>query len=821
MKPVDSDAASASRAGPTCKLAVACGNSSRAKTWTNKKMTFEQLKARLRNTLRTSETVDEYKNMKSTDRETAKDHGGFVAGELKNGRRRIDAVLSRSMITLDGDQVTQEFVDEFEKRVDFAAVLYSTHSYTKDVPRVRVVMPLSRDVTAEEFIAVSRYVAADFGIDQFDECSYRPNQLMYWPSTPSDGIYIYKEVDRPWLDPDRVLAAHPEWKDPTMLPTSSRESITSAKKMKKVQDPLQKKGVIGAFCRAYYPIGSVVEAYLSDVYEPSDDGTRYRYIPAESVPGVEVVGEGKFLYSHHASDPASMKLCNAFDIVRIHRFGHLEPEKSLAEMSELAAKDELVKAQILAEKQSEAEADFGSPEDAGPSSGGGGSSKPPNSSGNGPPSGKKPKSWKSKLRFNAKTGKLENILQNILLILQNDPKLQGIVFNQLADGMEIKAPVPWSHPSRFWRDADDAQLISYIDSHYGSFSQRNYEVAITKVADDRSYHPIREMFESLPKWDGVPRVETLLIDYLGAEDNAYVRAVTRKMLCAAYYRVYHPGAKFDYMLVLNGPQGIGKSTLISKLGMDWFCDSLAISDMNDKTAAEKLQGFWIHEIGEMAGMKKADIEKVKAFVSRSDDKYRASFGRRVTPHPRQCVFFGTTNSENGYLRDVTGNRRFWNVKVNGEGLFQAWDLDTETVRQLWAEAKVLADAGEELFLSYELEKHARAEQKEAMESDDREGLVEAYLNTLIPADWYDWDFYKRRNYFVNEDDPTRPPGVMPRTHISNIEIWCECFGRFKADIRPADSYSISTIMEKICGWERTGRTVQDKVYGKQRVYQKI
>ena len=152
------------------------------------------------------------------------------------------------------------------------------------------------------------------------------------------------------------------------------------------------------------------------------------------------------------------------------------------------------------------------------------------------------------------------------------------------------------------------------------------------------------------------------------------------------------------MIVLNGDQGIGKSTLIAKLGGEWYSDSLNLSDMNDKTAAEKLQGYWIMEIGELAGMRKADLDKVKAFISRQDDKYRASFGRRVTPHPRQCVFFGTTNSQNGYLRDITGNRRYWNVKVPGNGKYKPWDMDEDTVKQIWAEVMVYAKAGEKLYL---------------------------------------------------------------------------------------------------------------------------
>ena len=240
-----------------------------------------------------------------------------------------------------------------------------------------------------------------------------------------------------------------------------------------------------------------------------------------------------------------------------------------------------------------------------------------------------------------------------------------------------------------------------------------------------------------------PRIDTLLIDYFGADDNPYVRAVTRKILCAAVRRINEPGIKFDHILVLNGPQGIGKSTFISKLGMEWYSDSLSISDMNDKTAAEKLQGYWIQEIGELAGIRKADIDKVKAFISRQDDKYRASYGRRVSPHPRQCVFFGTTNAENGFLRDITGNRRFWTVRTPGTGILKPWDLTQDDVDQLWAEALHLADQGEKLFLSHELEEYARIEQVASMEHDDREGLVADYLDLPLPVNWSELSLYDR------------------------------------------------------------------------------
>lgn len=773
-------------------LPIAYGNSRLAKTWVNKTAKYEDIKERLKVPIRTTESVEEYGRMVKGERDRAKDHGGFVFGSLIGGRRRKETIASRSGFCYDADHISREFLDNFETACPYAGFLYTTHSHTEEEPRARVGMPATRDMTPEEFVAVSRYIAQEMGIEQFDECSYLPNQLMYYPSVPANGIFIYKETPegRPWVDPDRILAQHPEWKDPTRLPTSSRESRANSVSRQKVQDPLEKKGAIGLFNRAFFPIQTVLERFLSDVYEPTDNENRWRLKASFSMPGVEII-EGKFIYSHHATDPAYLTLCNAFDIVRMHKFGDLDDKASYKAMCSFAMSLDEVRVLAANERLAQAEEDF---------------------------SGAGDDDWKKKLRYTSKGAVLENSLYNAKLIITNDPALRGIVFNQLADGLEIKGEVPWKHPSKFWRDQDDAQLISYVDDHYGTLSQRNYDIAVTKVADDRSYHPIRQYFEALPPWDRVKRVDTLFIDYLGAEDNEYIRAVCRKTLCAAYMRVYHPGIKFDFLPVFNGAQGIGKSTFISNLGMEWFSDSLTLSDMNDKTAAEKLQGYWIHEIGELAGMKKADLDKVKAFVSRRDDKYRASFGKRVTPHPRQCVFFGTTNSENGYLRDITGNRRFWNVKVSGSSRYKPWDMTTELVGQIWAEAAILAEDGEELFLSPELEKFAAEEQREAMEQDDREGLVCEYLNMLLPEGWDEMDMYRRRDYFRDQADPTRPEGVMRRKTVSNIEIWCECFGKAKEDIQPKDSYAIAAIMKRLKEWEKGADRIRIPVYGQQRVY---
>ena len=785
------------------KLSIAYGSSCHAKRWVNQQVTFDELCERLSQTVRTPETVEEYPKLPKSERDRAKDKGGFVGGKLKGGRRKRDTVEGRSMLTQDADHAGIGFIDSYEMLCPYASCLYTTHGHTPEAPRVRVVVPLTRDVTADEYAAISRLFAAEWGIDQFDECSHRPHQLMYWPTTPADGEYVFKRCDGEWLDPDRYLAAHPGWRDCAGLPRSVREGGIVERGRKQQEDPLGKQGVIGAFCRTY-GINEAVHVFLKDIYQESALQGRFDYIPADSSAGV-VVYDDVFAYSHHATDPACGKLLNAFDLVRIHKFGGLDekvPEDteaaklpSFKAMCEFAVNDENVKMTIAGERMEIAEKEFsGENED-----------------------------WLKQLEYEKRSTVVKNTLRNLLLILNNDEKLKGIVFNQLSDGMEIKGEVPWEHPSRFWRDADDAQLISYVDLTYGTFSARNYDIAVTKVADDRSYHPIREFLASLPEWDKVPRVDTILVDFLGASDNAYVRAVTRKTLCGAIARVMNPGCKFDTMLVLNGPQGKGKSTLISKLCGEWFNDSLLLNDTKDKTAAEKLQGYWILEIGELAGLKKTEIETLRGFLSRQNDIYRASFGRRATPHPRQCVFIGTTNAENGYLRDTAGNRRFWPVKTPGDAARASWEMTEEEIRQIWAEALVRYKEGEPLHLDNELAGMALKEQQIAMEVDEREGMVRDYLEMPLPERWDKMDIFDRRNYICgSEFGGEREPGVRKRERVCNMEIWCECFGRESSALKKIDSYEINAIMRKIEGWEkyagtRTGMYVFP-VYGKQRAY---
>ena len=361
-------------------------------------------------------------------------------------------------------------------------------------------------------------------------------------------------------------------------------------------------------------------------------------------------------------------------------------------------------------------------------------------------------------------------------------------------------------------------MKALIDIRYETFSSRNYEVAFTKVVEDRHFHPLREWLDALSEWDGTARLENLYIDYLGAKNTAYVKAATRKSFVAAVARIYEPGIKFDSVVVLVGPQGCGKSTIFAKMGKSYYSDSLSLIDMKDKSGAEKLQGYWLLELGELAGLRKTDVEIVKAFVSRTDDIYRPSYGRTVESHPRQCIIVGTTNSESGFLRDITGNRRFWPIKVTGTSKKKSWDITDEEVLQIWAEAKYLYGQGETLYLNENESNEALNEQIDAMETDERQGIVEEYLNTLLPSNWDSMDLYERRNFLTGD---ITSKGTVQRKMVSNAEIWSECFCRNLSDLKPSDSYAIAALMTKVDGWERTEKIRKLAIYGRQRIYERL
>jgi len=778
-------------------LDVALGNSRKTKTWKNRTMQWSELLDRMSAPTRTPETVAEYKAMSRDQQSDIKDVGGFVGGYCNNGNR--SDVRHRSILCLDADYATSHLWDDWQFLFSYACAVYSTHKHTPEKPRLRLVIPLARNVDPEEYQAVGRRIAAILGIDQFDDTSYQPQRLMYWPSCSQDGEFVFEYQDGPFLDTDGVLASYHNWRDVSSWPMSSRVAEVIKKTTTQQQDPLTKPGLVGAFCRAY----SIEEAIAEFVptYTPCE-GDRYTYTEGSTAAGV-VTYDGKFSYSHHATDPASMQLCNAWDLVRLHTFGALDadvdPSKPISSrpsykaMADMAAGLPSVKAQLLEDRRAEATADFATDIDA------------PTSD----------PDWQSKLKFTEK-GAIASTIGNVVVLLNGDPDLAGRVgYNEMTHSIVARRSLPWREVSgeSAWSDADDAALRYYLEQLYGLSGKDKIFDGLNVVAESHKFHPVRDYLDACA-WDGVPRLERLLVDYLGAEDTPYTRAVTRKTFAAAVARIYRPGCKFDYMLTLRGRQGLGKSALIKKLGGEWFSDSF--TTMQGKESYEQVQGVWLMEIGELAGMRKAEAETTKLFISKTSDRFRPAYGRRIQEFSRQCVFIGTTN-ETQFLRDTTGNRRFWVVDTPNAPTRDMWeDLTPEVVQLIWGEAVDLYKKGEPLFLPPELESTARELQELYEEEDPRLGIVAQFLERKLPTNWDAMDLFSRRQWLEGSE-----PGTIERTTVCAYEIWAEALGQNPDRMEPYDGKRLAALMSKLPEWRRQGSArITTGPYGRQRYYKK-
>lgn len=786
---------------------LATGHSRTSKKWRNRHWQWSELLQRCSETQRTNETAAEYAKMSREEQSNVKDVGGFVGGYLSGGVRKNTNVLYRSVATLDIDYGTLNVWEDFQMAFSFAAMLYSTHKHSEKTPRYRLVFPLSRQVTPAEYEPLCRKIAAEIGIDLFDDTTYELPRLFYWPSTSKDADYVFEYQDGPACNVDQILAQYVDYRDVSAWPVSSREGDVIAHEIKKAGDPTEKPGVIGAFCRAY-SIEDVIERFLSDYYDPTGVDGRYTY-KLGSVAGGLVCYEGKFAFSHHETDPASRQLCNAFDLCRLHLYGakdegsralDITRKPSYLAMTEFASQDRNVKLILSRDKQQAAADDFADvelPEDYNDE-------------------------WKGDLEY-SKSGKLQCTIGNIILILENDPALRGHIVHDLFAGFDgVVGGLPWNKNATQWTDTDDANLRVWLEKNYDITGKEKIADALTAVLTRHSYHPIRDYLNGLT-WDGTPRLERLIIDYIGAEDTELNRVMTRKHFTAAVTRVFKPGCKYDYCLVMTGPEGAGKSTLLNKMGGQWFNDSITTTE--GKEGMDQLRRAWIIEMGELASIKRSDVESIKAYLSKRVDIYRAAYARRTAEHPRQCIFCGTTN-EALFLKGDNGNRRFWVIAVDPTlRKYSAWQDAIDRDRdQLWAEAMHYYQQGEKLYLDDRLE--AQAKQRQAEYNDDHDDpLADMLLNFLdakLPADWETYDLSRRRAWW-RDPDPLNADGTETRTRVSAVEFICERMGRDLADKEfKYLARKISNLIKALPNWEKVSTTKHcQNLYGIQRGYRRI
>lgn len=800
-------------------IKITTGTSRKSLAWIGQEMLWSEFVQKISRPLRTQENFEQYKSLPKPEQDKLKDIGGFVGGVLTGQRRKNENAGERHLITLDADTIepggTQRVLN-IVAALGCAYVVYSTRKHENAAPRLRIILPLDKPCSADEYEPIARKAASFIGMQIFDPTTFEPVRLMYWPSCSRDSQYVFLYEDKPFLSTEGMLGCYRDWKNVAEWPEVPGAAKIRDRSAKKQGDPLEKKGIVGAFCKNF-SVEEAMERFIPGTYEPCADPGRFTFAEGSTVGGAVLYEDGKFLYSHHATDPCSGRLVNAFDMVRMHLFGDEDDEAkpdtpvanlpSFRKMCEFASDIPEVSEMMAKERYEAAVQSFAMAPD--------------------PVSGQEDASWVLKLQAHPKTGEPLNTIQNVQVILENDPRLKGRIYHDEMAGRPMAvSPLPWEPAGqpcreRQWTDADDSGLRGYMEAVYKITGEKKIGDGFAVYAINHKVHKLRDYLAALV-WDGVPRVDTLLIDYFEAEDNIYTREAIRKTLVGAVARILCPGIKFDTMLILGGKQGLCKSTFFRFLGMDWYSDSLCTFEGKD--AAELLQGYWIIEAGELTGMSKSERNTVKQFLSKGDDIYRAAYGRRVEKHLRQCILVGTTN-EAEYLKDYTGNRRFWPVGLSGKGRKKdVWkDLPSE-VPQIWAEAVVLYRLGEPLILSDGAEKIADLAREEHMEASYSEGAIIEFLNKKVPKDWYKRDMYGRRSWLDSGFDQKQADEgqLMYRDRICAWEIWNECFKMpGYSRMKKSDAKEINDILGRLQGWERPKGVIRfGGEYGSQRGFVK-
>ena len=860
----------------------------------------------------TAESLKQYMALPKEEQDALKNVNGYwIGGHCKDGKRSKKTIGPRDVLTLDLDNLTPALFAKLKANLtalkNFEHVIHTTRKHKPDAPRCRVVVLLKRPILTDEYEAVGRLVAfaIDHTMEAVDDVSFRPAQMMYWPSCSKDSEFVAHRFEGKPLDPDALFA---NWRKKGKDPHDYRDlpfSESQGQKRKTAalaEDPWDKEGIVGAFCRTY-PIEEAIAEFLSDFYAPGDmDGPkpRYTYLGGTTTNGVEIQDDGRFMYSHHTSDPLSDMLVNSFDAVRICLYGDLDEGAkegtaignmpSFKKMAEVASRIPAVTKDLterrygfearmvesfadLSEEDEDGDTEDRTPtpptparerapkqttklsaedlellgeiapvsadaapagdvtdafdaledeeDDAPPPVTG--TKTPPKPGADRPPEG-----WLNTLDRD-KNGIVQPTVYNITALIQNDSRMfrrfafnemlgQEVLFHKMTNTQTFGLDIPVT--DRENGDRVEDYLVTHVqrileaspeNGGYGLKAPKGMvNDALNYVARSSRFHPVKIMLDKNP-WDGVKRLETVLPRYFKADDNAYTRAAFKLFMVAAVARTYEPGHKFDFCLIIQGAQGIGKSSFFQALGRGaWY----AVFDCgfdDTKAAVEKMAGKVILEIGEMSSYHKSDLDAAKQFLSTQKDVVRLSYDKRGSEHPRKGVFCGTVNGQQ-FLRDLTGNRRMWPVSANLPANcpidFAAFEAE---VVQLWAEAKAIYDQmrarkpqrlGDlHLDLTGEASTIAAAAQERAQIETEielwRDELAHWLDRPIMSTDLVDPSVVDR---FDDLDASPKHAIQMRRAVVNAKTAWTEGLKRELRDLTGKNAHTLREAMNLLQGW---------------------
>lgn len=843
--------------------------------------TWGELKDRLSQSQKDRLTLSEFKDLPKDRQVARKNNGYFVGARFRKGIRHRNLMLERQIITLDIDQGTPEILKALRTgQTGLGAVeyvVYSTRTHGDGAIKLRLVIPLEKPIPHEYFQAVFRVCAwnVDCHMKAVDTVSFVPSQLMYWPShcTGVDPIFIHHKGRI--LDPYAMLedwAGNAEaWKDHSILPRSPRERAVRESGTTK-QDPIKKRGIVGAFCRAYTLVDGI-EQFLSEIYQPSEIGadgvpTRYTFMSGTTSNGVQVYEDGH-VQSFHGSDPAGGQNLNLFDLVRIHLFGDKDGTKDLADtdprewpsyksMGSFLAEDDNVRHELvddnygidpedLADDSFDAVSEGLGPEvtsdtddldDAV-------AAKPGDTVDELDADEKTVKDWRDGLELTEK-GSVKITQANILMILRNSPVFKGLFghneFNDLecvlrrfrvkSLGIDFPDDIPGE---TLISDVHTAAIRMIFSAPRGraktgwgmKVAKADIKEALLIVAHENSFHPVRDWLGTL-QWDGTSRVDQLWIRGCGTPDSEYHRQTARHFMTASVARIMEPGAKFDFMPVLVGPQGIRKSTFVMTLGdVRWYSETPGYFD-DRKKFVESSMGVWFLELGEMTNFRRAsDDEAIKAVLSGTTDLVRLSYRENPQRVARQFVMVGTTNATS-FLRDK--HRRIWPIMCDHG------DLDIEWLEanrdQLFAEAAALyRDLRRKangpilpLYLTHDAAGQFETRQEEhrmESEAETKAGLIREWLDRDISESEFKAGPGFDPGGEEATDDLFSDRTSFKRKYTCAIEVWERALGGDPSKYGQREAQVVGGAMRVLENEWRAVERLQCGRYGRQRGYLRI